>query len=54
MKNIFMRVSSILILAVASSPVFATGEFNQVPAPGVLALVGAGALAVLIVKHFKK
>ncbi len=54
-KNI-MYVASVLILGVVSSPVFATGGFpaTEVPVPGVLALVGIGALAIFVLNHFKK
>lgn len=41
-------------LALASTPVLAAPAFNPVPLPGVLALMGIGALAIFIVNHFKK
>ena len=43
-----------LILVFFVSPVYATGEFNPVPLPSIMPLIGAGALAYLIVKFFKK
>ncbi len=56
MKKIITRVASVLVLGVASSPVFATGEFpaTEIPVPGVLALFGIGALAIYVVNRFKK
>lgn len=41
-------------LALTSAPVLAAPAFNAVPLPGVLALMGIGALAICIVNHFKK
>ncbi|PTN05629.1 hypothetical protein [Nitrosomonas aestuarii] len=48
------KIIAFSTLAFTSAPVLAVGEFNPVPAPGVLALVSIGALAIFIVNHFKK
>jgi hypothetical protein len=44
------------LLAVAASPVFAAGadDFNVVPEPESIALLGIGALALLIARRVKK
>ncbi len=44
----------IILLWTVASPVFAAPQFNAVPLPSVLPLIGIGALAYLVVKIFKK
>ncbi len=44
----------LVLLLLMTTPVLATGEFNPVPLPSVLPLLGIGALAYLVVRIFKK
>ena len=48
------KIVAFSTLALASTPVLAAPAFNPVPIPGVLALIGIGALAIAIVNYFKK
>lgn len=53
MKKNIMRVASVLVLGVASFPVFAEGEFNEVPTPDMMSLMGIGILAVYLINKIK-
>lgn len=48
------KIIAFSTLALTSAPVLAAPGFNPVPLPGVLALMGIGALAIIVVNHFKK
>ncbi len=47
------KLIAVSVLMTASLPAFATGTFN-VPEPGMLPLLGAGAIAFLIARRLKK
>lgn len=53
MKKNIMRIASILILGIVSSPVFASVT-AEVPTPGIMSLVGIGALAIYLINSTKK
>ncbi len=49
------KIITFATLALASSPVFAVPTvITEVPIPGVLPLVGVGALAIFAIKYFRK
>jgi hypothetical protein len=48
------KVVSLLVLVFSAMPVFADGEFNNVPEPEVLSLMGIGMIAILVSRKFKK
>jgi len=52
MKKVIMHVASVLVLGIASSPVFA--NVAVVPTPDIMSLFGIGALAVYIVNKINK
>ncbi|WP_083845741.1 PEP-CTERM sorting domain-containing protein [Thiocystis violascens] len=45
---------ALMLLSVATAPVFAAGGLNPVPEPESLALLGIGALALFVSRRVKK